>query len=333
MKSFRVREKSTAVLIGVAALFVLLLAAPAGGAPQAATLRTIPGGEATFCSEELTATIQLDNIAGLFGYQVELLYDPALVEAAGKFDNSFFNTSGAFVLSEGCSAGKCLFAVAFFGAVPSVAGSGPLASVTLAARDSGRFDLQFSANTLLSDRDGLPIPVSWPNPALALTVCGAASISGTVDLQGRPGGPGTPGEIRLVNLEGDYEDVIVPFDSVSGAFSAAEVRAESGGSTYRVEAGHSLYLTNAIESVAISVGEALVLPGTGLRAGDANNDGAIDILDMACIGAAYERGSSCDGRGGSDINGDGQTSLPDLTLAGGNYGLSGLQVWQPLFNP
>ena len=324
--------KRPAVLLAVTIL-ALLLAARTGGSPLEASLRTIPGGQAAFCNEPLQVIVQLDEVSDLFGYQVELTYDPTLVDATGQFDNSFFNTSGAFVLSQGCSAGTCLFAVSLFGDVPALTGSGPLATITLKARESGSFDLAFTDTTLLTNRDGIALPAAWPDPALALTVCGTASVSGMVDLQGRPNGRVESGQVTLINLQGDSPDIVVPFDAETGAFKAVDVPAESGGSTYRVEAAHDLYLTNAIESVAVAIGQEVVLAGTGLRAGDATNDAAIDILDMACIGAAYGSLGTCNGRGSSDINADGVTDLQDLALAGGNYTLAGLQVWQPLFYP
>lgn len=325
--------KHTAVLLSVLTVLALLLAARAGGAPADATLSTIPGGAAAFCNEPLQVVVQLDQVSDLFGYQIELTYDPALVEAEGKFDNSFFNTVGAFVLSQGCSAGTCLFAVSLFGDVPSLSGSGPLATVTLTSRESGTFDLAYTDTTLLTDRDGIAVPVSWAEPALALTVCGTASISGVVDLQGRPNGRVDAGQVTLVSLQGEVPDIVVPFDPQTGTFTIVDVPVHSGSSKYRVEAAHALYLSNAIESVTVAVGQEVTLAGTGLRGGDANNDAAIDILDMACIGAAYGGLGTCDGRGSSDINADDTTDLQDLALAGGNYTLAGLQVWQPLFYP
>ena len=64
-----------------------------------------------------------------------------------------------------------------------------------------------------------------------------------------------------------------------------------------------------------------------LLGGDADNSGAITIVDLSCIGSAFgSPGAPC-GSGNSDINADGAVNIFDLVMAGANYGLSGPHSW------
>ena len=68
-----------------------------------------------------------------------------------------------------------------------------------------------------------------------------------------------------------------------------------------------------------------------LLGGDANNNGAIDIFDMSCIGGVYGASSpaigDCGGQGSPDITGDGRVDIYDLSVAGGNYGATTSNPW------
>ena len=77
---------------------------------------------------------------------------------------------------------------------PAVSGSGTVAKVTFTGLQAGEFDVTISED-ILSDRDGMPIGHVIGGP-VHLTVCGLASASGTVSLQGRatPGGTFLPAD-------------------------------------------------------------------------------------------------------------------------------------------
>ena len=81
-----------------------------------------------------------------------------------------------------------------------------------------------------------------------------------------------------------------------------------------VTATHTGYLSARWTITTTAVSE-LDLGTTVLRAGDINDDGAVDILDIAYIGARF---------GGSDpladLNGDGEVDILDLVLAASNFG-------------
>jgi hypothetical protein len=177
---------------------------------------------------------------------------------------------------------------------------------------TGRPESEAQSFTLLGD------------PAMNATAP-RATISGTVQLQGRLS-PLTSGTVKLIDKDGNFLEQTAVYSGSSGAYSFTEVPVAPGGSHYRLEASHREYLSSALEQTISAA--PVVLPPTTLRGGDANNDGIINLQDMACLGGAFELAvSTCYGQGSSDINGDGVTNIQDLALAGGNYEFRAFQNW------
>jgi hypothetical protein len=135
------------------------------------------------------------------------------------------------------------------------------------------------------------------------------------------------GQVTLTDLGGAFGSSSTSFDPLTGAFSFTHVKVLAGGSNYQLEAAHGLYLGNRTTK-NLHASEAFAAPATRLAGGDANNDGLIDIGDLACIGGSFsEAPAPCGATGSSDINGDGEVNILDLVLAGGNYGLKSPGDW------
>ena len=176
-----------------------------------------------------------------------------------------------------------------------------------------------------------------PAEVLAFTLLGdpamdviapRADLSGQVKLQGRGVEPLTAGTIKLIDEDGNFAPQTINTSALDGSFVLRGVPVAPGGSNYRVEAGHGLYLSAQLTDNFTAV--PFTLPPVTLRGGDANNDGLIDILDLGCMGGSYQSGvGSCGGVGSTDISGDGATNIQDLAIAGGNYNLSSFQSWTP----
>ncbi len=275
----------------------------------------------TFCNGPVDVTIDLKNVVDLYGYQFEVGYDAAKVNATGAFVTSWFNGSSVAPWNAACGAGLCKFSETLTGSA-AVTGSGPVAKITLTGLASGTSNLVVK-NVLLSDRDGNPTPVAAPAP-LAIKVQCKATVSGKVNLQGRAK-PVTDGTVTLAG----------PFGSYSGAFLGADGtwKIENveydfpAGSSYTVNAAHLLYLAN--EKVQAVAGD-VTMATTKLWGGDANNDAIVDVSDLSCIGGHFGSVSDCgDAPGGdsSDINADGTTNVQDLSIAGGNYYKTTPQSW------
>jgi hypothetical protein len=68
-----------------------------------------------------------------------------------------------------------------------------------------------------------------------------------------------------------------------------------------------------------------------LLGGDATNNDVIDMLDASCIAGEYGKVSglsTCGGSGTPDVNEDGVVDILDMALMGGNYDLSA-SPWTP----
>jgi hypothetical protein len=102
---------------------------------------------------------------------------------------------------------------------------------------------------------------------------------------------------------------------------------------YYLIVDRALYLPSPVPYVnaMLTSSPTTTLNTIQLLGGDATDNDQIDINDASCIGSAYGTGSNtCSGGPGanSDVNGDGIVNIYDLTLMGGNYGLS-TSPWVP----
>ena len=289
------------------------------GAAKLETSTTTP----LFCTAETSKIkIDLSTVANLYGYQFEVNYDATLVSASGAFVNSFFSTTGASTpWNATCAAGKCRFSVSHVDPQTPVSGSGTVAEITFTGIKAGEFDVTIG-NDILSDRDANVIGHTAAAP-LHLTVCGYASASGVVSLQGRDT-PKDAGKITLTGAFGPYE---TNFDTTTGAWSIANIKVMPAGTSYTFDASHSLYL-GAQKTHTLMPVEAYAAGAVKLKGGDADNSGKIDVSDLACIaGTAFGSGPAVCGAGSTDINADLVTNILDLVLAGGNYDLATPQIW------
>jgi hypothetical protein len=276
-----------------------------------------------FCTgENATISIDLTDVASLFGFQFTMHYDPSLVNASGAFVNTFFNTNAHASIPSGwnayCSGGKCKFAASKIDPGTPLTGSGTLAQVTFTGVSAGTFDLTIS-DDILSDRDAQAI--THTKSSLHLTVCGYANVNGAVSLQGRTT-PFNAGQVMLTDLGGVFGPYTASFNAHTGAFSISNVKVMPGGSNYQLDASHGLYLGNRTTHMLNPLA-SYAAPATRLLGGDANNDDAIDLSDLTCIGGSFGSAPvTCGATGSSDINANGTVNILDLVLTGSNYGLT-----------
>jgi len=280
---------------------------------------------ATFCTGETSKVkINLTDVANLYGYQFVVNYDKTKVSATGAFVNTFFNTTGDYApWNATCSDGTCKFSVSKLAPQTPVTGTGTVAEITFTGTNAGEFDVTVG-NDILSDRDANVIGHAVGGP-LHLTVCGLASVSGVVSLQGRAT-PINAGTVTLTN--GTFGPYTTNFDAVTGAWSISNVKVMPGlGTSYTFDAAHGLYLGNQMTHT-LTAGSSYVAPSTKLKGGDADNSGLIDVSDITCISGSFGGApATCGTTGSSDINADGEVNILDLVLPGGNYRLTTPQDW------
>lgn len=275
-----------------------------------------------------TISIDLNNVISLYGYQFQVNYDSSMVNASGTFVDSFFShTLNASVppgWSASCASGVCRFAVSKVSPGTALTGSGTVAQIAFTGIAPGTVNLTFSSD-ILSDKDGTAL--THVINTSTITVYGSATVNGTVNLQGRSTPLDSSGTVTLIDQSGFFGQTVVNYGPSDGTFSAT-VPVLSGGTTYKLDAAHGLYLTNELTGQNVGPTASLSVDPTNLLGGDANNDGTISTGDLTCIGGSFGGAPvACSGGGSPDITADSTVNILDLVLAGGNYGLSSPQGW------
>lgn len=275
-------------------------------------------------------SIYLNSVSNVYGYQFEVNYDSSKVSAVGAFNNTFFDTTTDASIPSGwnaaCASGVCKFAASKVSPATAVSGFGKIAQITFTGVAAGTSALSFSSNILSDPEAGT---ITHTSNSASIFVYDTATVTGTVNLQGRATPLDATGTVTFTDQSGTFLPFSVNFGPTNGNINTT-VPALSGGSTYDIVGAHSLYLSNKYTGLAVTPGGTFSpSPATTkLFGGDANNDGAIGLGDLTCIGGAFGGAPVvCGTTGSSDINGDSTTNILDLVLTGGNYGKSGTQTW------
>ncbi len=272
-------------------------------------------------------TIDLNNVTDLYAYQFQVNYDATKVSAVGAFVNTFVdsttNAAAPGTWNATCAAGVCKFAVTKLLPATPISGSGTIAQITFTGVAAGDSQLTFSDDFLT--KLGAE-PITYGKTTGFLTVFGSATVTGTVQMQGRTF-PTDGGSVTVYDKYGYAPPTTVSFSGTDGTFSAT-VLLDPGSTVFVVEASHSLYLSNRTGDITLSNGGTYNAGTTLLKGGDANNDGKVDLADITCIGARFGlSGAVCGATGNSDITNNGIVNIFDLVLGGGNYERSSPQSW------
>lgn len=300
------------------------------------------------CGAPTEMTIDFSNVTDLYGYEFQVTYDSTKVNATGSFDNGWFDTTSGIVVpgwAATCTAGTCKFAVSLQNPAPAVSTTPAktVAKIAFSPVAAGSFTAAVTGATL-SDLDGQAMQISLDSADFDFDVCGNASISGKVSLQGR-GTPMNAGFIKLIDTSNTFPDINATFDA-NGNYSVPTIPVMAGGTPYKIQATHYLYLGNE-KALTLNPGDALTSQNTRLLGGDADNSGltlpltpppppavgidlGVDISDIGCIGFDFGtlNTNACGAAPNStDINNDGKVNIQDLSIAGGNYDKHPFQPW------
>lgn len=164
---------------GLALLLVALLSIPASPGLAQETMVVIDPTSGEVALGATTAlSIRIENVTGLFGAEVHVAFDPALLEVIdadpntegvqiqpGTFLNPYFTAQNVVDQANG----KIHFATSQGPDNPSVSGNGILATVTFRGKAAGTSSISFD-NVILSDRDGIPISTGTRGGSLTVTV-------------------------------------------------------------------------------------------------------------------------------------------------------------------
>jgi hypothetical protein len=131
---------------------------------------------------------------------------------------------------------------------------------------------------------------------------GMGRLRGVVRLQGRRDSGGV--EVGVAGNRATSDE--------AGNFSL-----ELPSGTYSLTASMPGYLEAQKPNLTLAEGDDLALPPVVLIAGDVNDDGSIDLLDLVTAAASFNTAPQ-DGR--ADLNSDGRVNIEDLVLIGMNFG-------------
>jgi len=314
-------EKALQVALAVT-LLLLGSAAPQVAQAQGTTTVGLEAPSLTVpLGSEVVVDVVVSDVTNLYGAEINVAFDQTRLQvrdADGDDSNGvqvmagdLLQTAHQATNEADNTGGTVAFAASLLRPSPPVDGDGGLVRITFEAVASGSATVTMTG-VLLSDDDGMPIDVTIGD-SLSLTVGDVGRVVGRVTLQGRSDHSGA-----TVYADG-YSDVT---DS-SGAF-----RIEAPAGTYTVRTDVPRYLDAQKGGIIVSIDQDTVLAAVKLPGGDANDDGIINIIDLAIIGRAF---GSAPGSGNwderADINGDGRVNICDFALAASNFGRAEPVTW------
>jgi Cohesin domain len=191
-------------------LRALALALLAGSA-SATSLSFSSGPPVVRVGDAFALDVQVDDVAGLYGFQFDLLFDPTIVRAVDVAEGPFLTSGGAATSFAPGDIDNTFGTVLFtgntlLGPAPGASGSGVLARLTFQALAEGRSPLAFGNVVLLdaalevigSTAFGRSLDVAAvPEPASALmTAVGLAALAATLQGRRRRIAASTPGRGR-----------------------------------------------------------------------------------------------------------------------------------------
>lgn len=288
---------------------------PTAGAPPETAVYISPASQEAGVGSTGTVHVSIDHVTGLYGYEIHLTFDPAIVQAegdiqpgdifAGKpvqiFQNDINNTRGTVD-----------YAVTLQAEPEGVTGDGTLLGLAFQCTAEGTSGISLTAESRLSDIEGDPIERTLQNGTI--TCLGAGQIAGLVQLQGRQDHSdatvtvGTTGRYTVTQGSGDYLVTGVP------------------PGTHPVTVTMSGYLPATRDEVSVEPGQTTTLPAVELLGGDANNDGCINIQDAVIVSRDFGKDvPPADSR--ADVNGDGQVNIQDAVLVSRNFGKCAPSPW------
>ena len=152
----RLRSKVIFVLIVILyALNGLLVA-------QDLTVYIDPAVKTAGVSEACSVSVAIENVTNMSGFQFDIVFDPAVVQAEDAIVGEFLGSTGRTIFPVGPDIdnieGKITYGAITFGDAAGVDGSGVLAVVVFTGLADGTTDLDIQ-NLGISDTNGQPIPV------------------------------------------------------------------------------------------------------------------------------------------------------------------------------
>jgi uncharacterized repeat protein (TIGR01451 family) len=281
-----------------------------------AILRISPAQTLVTEGSTFVVDVEVADVTDLQAITLEITFDPAVLHVVDAnlgtpelvevepgdcptpdvvLVNSADNTAGTIHYDAFSTSGSC-------------SGAGNVLRITFEAIDGGVSPVHFNS-WITADSDGFDIPVRVEDGEVVVSDLGL--LQGQVELQGRKNHSGA--EVCVEAGAGTLECTTTD----AGGYYAFWLEA----GVYDVTVEMMPYLGAVKNGVSVNPGSTTRLAKVKLLGGDAIDDGAVNILDLALMGGRYL--SVCgqpayDERG--DINGDCAIDIRDMAIAGSNYG-------------
>jgi len=273
-----------------------------------------PPSQVIYPGDSGTVEIWASDVVDFYGAQFTLTFGgEGVVEATSVEPGSAFTdfpdeyeVAKAAVVSNTVSFAATLLRVPKAGPLQ---GDVQLAVINFDALDEGVSPVEFG-EVKLSNSAGAPISFSTTDGEIVVTVAPTV-LTGNAYMEGRTDHSGI-----MVTL--DVSPTMTTTTDISGTYTFENVL--SG--TYTITMSADLYLDAMAVNVAVLDNETNYACDVTLLGGDLNNDGIIDILDLATCAAHFETSDP-----EADVNADGMVDVYDLVLLGKNFKLEAPTVY------
>lgn len=263
------------------------------------------------CGTAAQTVLNIASVSNLVGIEFKLTYDPKVVQvvdansskAGVQISNNGAFAGGFEVRNEVDTVkGEIFFAATLLG--KKIDGQAKLVAIDWLPQGTGTTQARFD-NLALADGNGQKINATPQNASIEVKQSCTAAVSGSVNLQGRTNHSG----VTVIGSSGEQVET-----AADGTFTVnggePVILSKAGFLRAKVEVGTAAQAAGGDLS-ATSVGQVTLI------AGDINQDGTINILDLAYIAQKYQTQDAL-----ADLNGDGEADIFDLSMAAGNYGQS-----------
>ena len=268
------------LLVIVLCLTVVLLAGPVQALPL---LWLNPANPVASVGSTVDVAVQLDAVTGVYGAQVNLSFDPAVLQVTGGVLTPGWCPQPDFVASNVANntTGTISYAASQLSPTAPCNG-GVVATIKFQCIAEGTSPVNYTSS-IISNISGTAITHGSQNGTVEC-VQSALDFIGTVSLQSWPDPSGV--KVTLYDTYGVADGPVTV--GPDGTFTLRS-KDTHPNDIYRVVASHPRYLTAEKTGLTGAPGDVLDLGPVRLLAGDINGDGKINILDLTALAGNFNK--------------------------------------------
>ena len=272
----------TILMVFVFCFAVVLMAGPVQALPL---LWLNPANPVASVGGDVDVAIQLDAATGVYGAQVEIDFDPAILQVASEDLTPGWCPQPDFVVSN--SANNTLGTIAYAATQQNPTApcnGGVVATVTFTCIAEGTSAVNYTSS-IISNIGGSAIAHGTQNGTVEC-IQSAVDVIGSVALQNWPDPSGV--EVTLFDSYGVADGPVVVGPDGKFTLRSNDMRPNN---VYRVVAAYDRYLSAEASGITANPGDVIDLGLVTLRAGDINGDGKVNILDLTALSGNFYKES------------------------------------------